>query len=278
MIYQLKGSNVQGSLSNPEGSELILDKEASGWFKVIYNLPLILDSLNLEDYFVSQNLNNFLSHFSKTVDDIKSFNEFDSLLNKEFKDLYYVLNQYENKDVNSKTKKDLKKAIEDAKKNLNNEFSIINKVKNEAKKLRNKYVKNINTSNKKIFNINYKTQKAHIYNVEWIKEDAVEFWKNNNEKIAHKTIGKKIQKILNEIADEFNYLNLESNIHASFDNYEFTYDENGVIHKLKDDFIKNIREEIINSYRQIPKENLTKKMKYYINKRNKHLSSLNNDN
>ncbi|MFV8479877.1 MAG4270 family putative restriction endonuclease [Mycoplasma sp. T193] len=271
LIYMLKGNNPGGSVTKKENSELILDQKRNPNGHIFYNLPLIIDAITIGINFNGDSLSHILAHYQINENEIKNFDEMIEIIkNADTKYLWSGICMLEVTGINLKEQNNnwIKK-MNSYTKNLANNNKLCKSIKDTIRKCRATYAKRV--EGKKIFDIKYSTEKAHIYNVEWIQKEAFDYCINNPNRIDDKTY----HKIIKQISDENNYLNMEPNIHKSFDRYEFSYNENGRLIKTKEALKENVRENTLHSYYQIPKDKLNQQIKNYIRKRNNYIKSNN---
>ncbi|QNM93921.1 hypothetical protein H9M94_01460 [Mycoplasma sp. Pen4] len=267
LISLFKGNNPGGSMSKPSSSEIIIDKAKNNG-STCFNLPLLIDSIylrtvngnsSLSDFLIQNNYNKDEKAFYSLNDFIKNIKNRDGKIYK----LFLELERSSNK--NDEHKSNLLKEIRNLRDNYKEETYIINRINAYTQKMRNQFRKNIKQKRIEIFKIpKYSNEeKAHIYAVEWIKDEAMKSWKINKEILTQKEIDDQVSIILKQISDVNNYLNLEPNCHTIFDKKLFTYNKNGELVVLKQEV--NIPE----YYWQIPKDKLNSEMVEYIQKRNK---------
>ncbi|MFV8468575.1 MAG4270 family putative restriction endonuclease [Mycoplasma sp. VS292A] len=271
LIYLLKGNNPGGSVTRKENSELILDEKRNSNGRIFYNLPLIIDAITIGINFSGDSLHHMLAHYQISEHEIKNFDTMIEIIkNNDSKYLWSGICMLEITGINLKEQNDTWiKNMSTYIKNLSNSNKLCKSIKETIKKYRSTYAKRV--EGKKIFDIEYSTEKAHIYNVEWIQKEAFDYCANDPNRIDDQ----RYHKIINQISDENNYLNLEPNIHKSFDRYEFSYNENGRLIQTKQALKDNVRENTLHSYYQIPKDKLNKQIKDYIKKRNNYIENNN---
>ncbi|WP_416738263.1 MAG4270 family putative restriction endonuclease [Mycoplasma sp. 005V] len=269
LIYQLKGNNPGGSVSKKENSELILDIKRSQDSKIFYNLPLILDCITIGINIEGDSLEFMLRKYEIHLSQIKSFNQMiDIIKNSNNLYLWNGISNLEITGIDNKAKNEKWIAnMKDHSKNIDKNFAFCKEIKQSIQRSRVQYSKNV--QNKKIFNITYKTEKAHIYNVEWIRQEAFDYCGNDLSKLNDA----KYKKIISQVSDENNYLNLEPNIHRSFDRYEFSYNENGKLVWNKENLTDLVNANSLSNYLAIPSNKLSSELVEYIKKRNNYIQT-----
>ncbi|MGX9358681.1 MAG4270 family putative restriction endonuclease [Mycoplasma sp. 128] len=274
LIYLFKGNNPGGSVTNPSSSEIVSLPSKKDNFTII-NPALAFDSVFLDtDDFKYQNLNEFLT-INTRKNNVESFNDFLEYIKSDCEFLYNLIKLLNKYDKSLKNQKDIeiKMLREKTLKKSEKYYWFIQYIKDEAKKQRAQY--RDKTSEWLVFE-NFAVEaieKAHIYNVSWIKRDAIEYAHQNTSWKKSK-LEKEINNILSDISNKYNFLNLDATVHKMFDGYKFTFDaENGNQVILDDTIAKNERiATYLEPYKQIEHSKLNNELKKFISKRNDYLS------
>lgn len=228
LISILKGNNPSGSIGKPENSEfIVIDKNKNEY----YNFPILFDSIS----YITHNGNRKWEILKYSDDFFNDFN--DDTLNKsqEIQNFHMMLEQ---KDFDALAKNNQRKSIKKQIKELTSKISI----ETAVKKHRSKYIQKIKKLDIQAFDCKGETEKCHIYNIGWVKDQIMTKLKNNKYKknkytYSAKEIENKFKKNLEIISDEYNYLNLSRNFHQHFDKFLITYDsENGKLRELSENF------------------------------------------
>ncbi|AZZ65263.1 hypothetical protein DMC14_000375 [Metamycoplasma phocicerebrale] len=285
IISILKGNNAGGSLKNPKNAEMIIDlkykRNIYKYEKYKFNLFMVLDliiknqkhekEIRHENYKIyNENLNE--KDYYDFLD--KFFNETNFSYNsnfKNFKELIEIANIQNKNEVENNIWinkcEELKKLLGSFKNFRENYIdNKINTLRAKASQERINVFEFENSYRKR----NFETQNAHIYDVKYIRQDLEEFTikerkkepKITNEKIANKF---EFNEILSKVCNKNNLLNLSLEMHWEFDKNSFTYQENGKIKILKQDFIL---EEYEKCFSEIPNNKLNKEMINFIIQRN----------
>lgn len=252
LISILKGNNPSGSIGKPKNSEfIVIDKNK----KEYHNFPILFDSIS----YVTHNSNRKWE-ILKYSDDF--FNDFsDDTLNKsqEIQNFHIMLEQT---DFDALTKNDQRKSIKKQIEELTSKISVETAVKKHS----SKYIQKIKKLNIQAFDCRNGTEKCHIYNIGWVKDQIMNELKNNKSKknkstYSSKEIENKFKNNLEIISDEYNYLNLSRNFHGDFDKFLITYDsESGKLTKLSKNFTPCLDE--LKTFSNINKEFLKYCSKY----------------
>lgn len=228
LILMLKGSNPSGSIKKPRNSEfIVIDKNGNKY----YNFPILFDSIS----YITDNGN------WKWENLVYSDDFFIDLMNnslnksEELKNFHEIL---EDNDCDSSIKNDQRKSVKNKIKKITGKFSVDTVVKKYIRK----YYAEIETLNIQAFDCKGITQKCHIYNVGWVKDQIMTELKNNKSMknkytYSAKEIQDNFKNNLEIISDKYNYLNLSPNFHQHFDKFLITYDsESGELTELSENF------------------------------------------
>lgn len=252
LISIIKGSNPSGSIGKPKNSEfIVIDKNKNKY----YNFPILFDSIS----YITHN-GNRKWEILKYSDDF--FNDFsDDTLNKsqEIQNFHIMLEQTDFDPLaKNNQRKSIKKQIEE----LTSKISI----ETAVKKHKSKYIQKIKKLDIQAFDCKNGTEKCHIYNIGWVKDQIMTKLKNNKyakNKYTYsaKEIENKFKKSLEIISDKYNYLNLSANFHQYFDNFLITYDsKSGELTELTENF--KPRPDELKTFSNINKEFLKYCSKY----------------
>lgn len=252
LISILKGNNPSGSIGKPKNSEFIVIDENGNKY---YNFPILFDSIS----YITENGNRKWENLEY------SDNFFIDLMNnslnksKELKNFHKIL---EDKDCDSSIKNDQRKSVKNKIKKITGKLSVNTVVKKYIKK----YYAEIKQLNIQAFDCKGITQKCHIYNVGWVKDQIMNELKNNKymkNKYTYsaKEIQDNFKNNLEIISDKYNYLNLSPNFHQHFDKFLITYDsKSGELTELSKNFNPVLDE--LKTFRNINKEFLQHCSKY----------------
>ncbi|WP_427867463.1 MAG4270 family putative restriction endonuclease [Mycoplasmopsis arginini] len=290
IIAIIKGNNPCGSAKNPNNSEMIWDisEEKTRFSKYKNNLIMLLDDIFYFDRRYSE----------IDKDDLKQFREFEIS-----QDLHNWLDKILNENNQGSIKEEIRNYIKfinseiENKKNTIENFSKrikqeINETKvlfNEAKKQIKAERSRVSTITVNVFGDSDASENAHIYQIKDINYDIEKelekmlnnFKKNSISKHSNNNIFKcykdkislEFDRIMKKfklyVTDKDNLLNLTATVHRLYDKDYFYYDESGKIILLKK--IKENDRILIELYKQIPKNCLSKKRKEYIRLRNNNL-------
>ncbi|MDD7884241.1 MAG4270 family putative restriction endonuclease [Metamycoplasma hyosynoviae] len=258
VISLIKGNNPAGSFKNPKVAEIIMETDDENLKEYKYNMLMFLDLITIKQD-NEFNTNNFEIESTEINEFIQSI-----LKIKQLKEMLKITSHID-------------KNIEEYKKRVTYYDKRINKVKtyikeviykiNEVEKIIDSYRRNIKNEIV-VFELgeNVDSDRCHIYPVAGIKDEIIKRLYEYNKSYEE---DEKIAKLLNEIKDENNLLNMSSEVHKCFDKNRFTYNKNGECKILKENKINGELKIRINQYYSIiPKEKLKRKMSEYIVKRN----------
>lgn len=223
LISILKGNNPGGSIEKPRNSEfIVVDKNGNKY----YNFPILFDSIS----YITHEKNRKWEILKYSDDFFEHFNDGSMNNSQEMQNFHKMLeHKHYESSIKSEQRKSIKKQIQE----LNGKIS----VQTAIKKYRSKYYEEVGKLHIKAFEYEGKTEKCHIYNVEWVKEQIMNELKNNKSTYSAKEIQDNFKNNLEVISDKYNYLNLSPNFHRLFDRYLISYDsENGQLVKLSEDF------------------------------------------
>lgn len=201
----IKGNNPTGEFAKPESAEMICSDK-----KVIKNFLLLIDELT--DFNPLDNKGKALNPECYQAEEI-SIVEFANL-NHRIKNSFNYLQLNKSSDEYEHWVNSIKEYV--------SQFKVRhNEIKKAITRARQKYIFNLSSYNENAFDDfipNDEGEKAHIYDVWRIKEEAIKLYDKGREAWMKK---------IAEIEDPNNYIPLDRTIHHHFDSNKITYDLDG---------------------------------------------------